>query len=98
MRSKRANDAVEAAEEADEIEAIRRGTYEGAPGDVHPPSNKVCFTIRGQEIDVDPEQLFALAQKNAAGDDYLREARAMLDAAKAWGSSPAGAISRARAR
>ena len=37
MRSKRADDAVEAAEEADEIEAIRRGTYDGAPGDVRPP-------------------------------------------------------------
>ena len=43
------------------------------------------FAIRGQEIDVDPEQLFAPAQKNAAGDDYLREARATLDAAKAQG-------------
>ena len=78
MRAKRQHDAIEAAQEADEIEAIRRATMDGAPTAVPQPSGEVRLKIRGQDVKVDPEQILALAQKTAAGDDYLREARETL--------------------
>jgi hypothetical protein len=84
MRDKRAQDAIVSAEELDEIETIRRLQNEdgGAPRDVQQPSSKVRLTIRGQQIEVDPDQLLKLAQMNGAADSYLQEARSVLDSTR----------------
>jgi hypothetical protein len=83
FRAQRQADAIESAEELDEIEAIKRAQAEAAPPDMVPRAEKVRLTIRGKTIEVDPDQLLAMAQMNGSAQDYLREARATMDHAKA---------------
>lgn len=44
-----------------------------------PPPAKVKIKVRGKELEVTQDELLAYAQKGAAGDDYLDEARKKLD-------------------
>jgi hypothetical protein len=81
MREQRENDRLDAIEEREEI--LRQAGIEGGPPDAPAePTGKVRLRVRGQQIDVDPEELLALAQKGSAGDSYLAESRRILDEAK----------------
>jgi hypothetical protein len=82
MRQKPEADAIEAAEEADEVAALQRAALERAPNDMSPPNGKVRLVVRGKEIELTPDELIAVAQESSAADSYLREARETLDAAK----------------
>jgi hypothetical protein len=46
------------------------------------PSGKVRLIVRGEEIEVDADQLVALAQIGSAGESYLNEAKRVLSDAK----------------
>jgi hypothetical protein len=83
FRDRREAEAIESADELDEIEAIKRAQAEAAPPDMVPPTETVRLTVRGRQIEVSAADLISLAQQSAAAKDYLRDARATFDHAKA---------------
>jgi hypothetical protein len=84
MRGQRAADQADA--EAEGAEILAQQADPGLPYEVRPevqqPNGKIKLTVRGRDIEIDPEELVALAQKSAAGDSYLDESRRVLDDAK----------------
>jgi hypothetical protein len=97
FRERRTQESEDAAREGDEISALTREAM--APGEAEeireveetrstppPEKRKHRLVVRGQEVELDDDQLIAAAQKNLAADTYLDEARATFDRAKALSS------------
>jgi hypothetical protein len=85
FRSHRETQAAEDLELAAEAEALRRQQYNPNialdAADAR-PGGKYKLVVRGEELEVDHDQLIALAQKSAAGDSYFAESRRVLEDSK----------------